>query len=121
MSPAPNKKLGRFVRQQREAAGWTQAKLADEAGVQRSQVLRIERGDIRPGPDTLSRLADALRIAVEDLYALAGYTAPHGLPGFSTYLRTKYGMSEAAVAEAEALFEELQHREQGGPDDQRAG
>lgn len=42
----------------------------------------------------------------------AGYSA--GLPGFETYLREKYGMSDAAVAEAEAFFHDLQQRDTGG-------
>lgn len=114
MSPAPSPELGEFIRRHREAAGLSGYKLAQESGLPRSQVLRIERGEIRPGPETLSRLASALKLEVEDLYVLAGYTAPHELPGFETYLRTKYGMSDAAVAEAEDFFRELQERDQGG-------
>jgi transcriptional regulator with XRE-family HTH domain len=114
MSPAPSRELGEFIRRHREAAGLSMYKLAQEAGVPRSQVLRIERGDIQPGPETLARLAGPLKLEVEDLYPLAGYTAPEGLPGFETYLRTKFGMNDAAVAEAEDFFRDLQERQKGG-------
>jgi transcriptional regulator with XRE-family HTH domain len=120
MSPASSPQLGEFVRSQREAAGLSMAALAQAAGIPRSQVLRIERAEIRPGPDTLARLADALRLAVEDLYVLAGYTAPEGLPGFETYLRTKFDMSDAAIAEAEAFVHGLQDKEQKGRRGKRA-
>ena len=94
--------------------------LAKEAGIPRSQVLRIERGDIRPGPETLARLATALKLEVEDLYTLAGYTAPEGLPGVEPYLRTKYGMRGAALKEAVRVFDELQERQKGGRRGKRA-
>lgn len=111
MSPAPDHKLGDFIRRHREAAGLSGYKLAQDAGLPRSQVLRIERGDIQPGPETLTRIAGPLKIAVEDLLAMAGYT--DGLPSF-IYLREKYGMSNEAVAEAEEFFRDLGEREKGG-------
>ena len=114
MSPAKTNQLGGFVRRQREAAGLSMNQLAERAGIPRSQVLRIERGDIRPGPDTLSRVADALKVEVEDLYALAGYTPPHALPDVEPYLRTKLGMRGAALREAVELLDELQGRKTGG-------
>lgn len=114
MSPAPSSELGAYIRRHRKAAGLSGYRLEATSGVPRSQILRIERGDIRPGPETLDRLADALSVAVEDLYALAGYTAGDGLPGFETYLRTKYGLSKPAIAEAEDFFRDLQTRHRGG-------
>ncbi len=111
MSPATDPKLGDFIRRHREKAGLSGYKLAEDAGLSRSQVHRIEHGDIQPGPDTLARIAGPLQVAVEDLLAVAGYT--DGLPSF-IYLREKYGLSDEAVAEAEEFFRDLQEREKGG-------
>lgn len=115
MSPNKNTaRLGKAIRRHREAAGLSQAALAKAIGVPASTVFRLEKGEFgMPDPDKLSRLADALEIEAEELYALAPYPA---LPDMAPYLRTKYGMSDEAVAEAEAFFQELKQRDkkQGG-------
>lgn len=110
--PPRDRQLGDYVKRQREAAERSMAQLAGDAGIPRSQVMRIERGDIRPGPETLGKLARALKVDVEDLYALAGYAAPEQLPGFEPYLRARHGWSDEAIAEALAVFERIE-RDQG--------
>jgi len=54
--------IGRQIRQAREAAGWTQAELAERAGLSQQHVSLIEAGG-RPELSirTLMRLADALQ------------------------------------------------------------
>jgi len=59
----------RGLRWWRRARGLTQAELAKASGVARSQLARIERGEVdEPRPDTLRRLAAALGVEVLDLF-----------------------------------------------------
>lgn len=51
----------------REGQGITRAQLAKAAGIDRSQLWRIETGKATPYVDTLLRLANALRVPVSAL------------------------------------------------------
>ncbi|MDU8911136.1 helix-turn-helix domain-containing protein [Aestuariicoccus sp. MJ-SS9] len=55
-------RYGDAVRARRKALGWTQARLAREAGLKQPQISEIEGGSMRDGPRfrTMSQLADAL-------------------------------------------------------------
>jgi len=108
MSKQQAKKLGDFIRTEREAAGRSLSQLAEAVGVQKSTILRMEHGAIEsPSPLTLQQIAEVLGADFEDLFALAGYGTPDGLPAAGPYLRRKYGaMPEEALAEAEAFFAE---------------
>jgi ribosome-binding protein aMBF1 (putative translation factor) len=52
--------LGRDVRQLRERQGWSQTRLAQEAGMTQSAVARFESGGTIPTLPVLQRLAHAL-------------------------------------------------------------
>ncbi len=99
MSPRDVADLGTFIAQARKTAGLSQEGLAEKAGVSGSTILRLERGEFgRPDPDKLQRIARALDIDAEDLFALADYTNPTKLPAFGPYLRARWG--EELPAEA---------------------
>ena len=55
------------VRVWREYRGLTQVQLAEAAGVTQSMVAMIERGDRRGTVDTLTVIARALRVDLDDL------------------------------------------------------
>ncbi len=59
--------LARNVRHLRIAAGLTQGALAKRAGINRSQVSRLEAGHRKPTLDTLARLAKALQVTPRSL------------------------------------------------------
>ncbi len=59
--------FGERLRAAREAAGLTQAELADTAGIHRVDVNRYERGKFEPSLSVAFRLADALGVRVDDL------------------------------------------------------
>src|SRR5215210_1518167 len=60
--------IGRRVEGARRSRMWTQARLAREAGVSPTTVSGIETGKIgRPHFGTLTKLAQALRVAPEEL------------------------------------------------------
>lgn len=113
MSPKDPASLAQTIRRHRERAGLSQQALAKKIGVPASTVMRLERGDIAaPDPDKLERLAAALQIEPEELFAQ--YPAPEKLPDMAPYLRAKYGMSASAVTEAEEFFAELAKKDKHG-------
>lgn len=63
--------LGVALRSLRQRRGLSQESLALAAGVHRSFVFRLERGDVNVSLDTLGRLAGALDVSVSELIALA--------------------------------------------------
>lgn len=70
--------------QRRKAVGLSQERLAEVMSVDRSTVVRWERADTDPQPWQRPRLADALRISVEELAELladAGTDSPRQVQG----------------------------------------
>jgi transcriptional regulator with XRE-family HTH domain len=76
--------LGEALRRLRDARGWTQEKLAEEAATDLRQVGGIERGLRNPTYETLVRLARALETRPGTIVGLAdrlldeGWTGPSG-------------------------------------------
>ncbi len=60
-------KIGRNVRKIREKKGFTQEKLALDAGLNRAYIGYIERGERNPSTDTLVKIAKALKVSPKDL------------------------------------------------------
>ncbi len=68
-----NKKIilinfGENLRQLRIAKGYTQEELANELGVEISQISRIERGIINTSVTTLYAISNTLKINVSELF-----------------------------------------------------
>jgi transcriptional regulator with XRE-family HTH domain len=60
--------VGLEVRRRREAMGWSQPKLAVEAGMAVSAVSQIETGKRAPSANSLSKLAEAFGVEIGDLF-----------------------------------------------------
>ncbi|HVX01063.1 MAG TPA: helix-turn-helix transcriptional regulator [Candidatus Babeliaceae bacterium] len=60
-------KLGKKVRELRKAKDWTQEKLEENSGLDRTYISDIERGMRNPSLKSLEKLAKALKIKVSDL------------------------------------------------------
>jgi transcriptional regulator with XRE-family HTH domain len=60
------------LRTLREARGWTQAQLAERAGLTREYVGRLEGGRQDPRLSVVRRLAKALGVTVNDLLGTTG-------------------------------------------------
>lgn len=74
----PTTTLGRFIRERRDAMGWTQTELADRAGINRAVLAQIETGKIKlPSAEFRRALADALSVRHLDLLMAAGELFPH--------------------------------------------
>src|SRR5262245_2071831 len=64
------------VRQLRSHLGWTQAQLADRAGISRTAVTAIEAERLSPSVETALSLAKALDTSVEELFGEADPESP---------------------------------------------
>ncbi|MFW2350598.1 helix-turn-helix transcriptional regulator [Qipengyuania sp.] len=59
------------IRERREAAGWTQAELAERVGVSRKTINTVENGVFVPSTVVALKIARALETPVEGLFTLA--------------------------------------------------
>ena len=62
--------IGRRVRQERQARGWTLDQLAQAAEVSRRMVVNVEQGGVNPSVGTLLRISDALGVGLPALVEL---------------------------------------------------
>jgi transcriptional regulator with XRE-family HTH domain len=60
-------RFGRKLRQIRQQKGVSQEKLADRAGLHRTYVSSVERGERNISLVNIERLADALNVCMADL------------------------------------------------------
>ncbi|MEN8893702.1 helix-turn-helix domain-containing protein [Planktotalea arctica] len=60
--------LGSRVRELRKAQGWTLERAANQAGLARSTLSKIENGQMSPTYDALKKLAEGLQITVPQLF-----------------------------------------------------
>jgi transcriptional regulator with XRE-family HTH domain len=98
--------LGYRIRELRQGEGFSVRGLASRAGVDASWLARVERDEYRsPDPRLLWQVAQTLGVEVDELYAAAGFS--DGLPNFGPYLRSKYQLSDEAIAQLEAHFQLL--------------
>lgn len=101
--------LGGKIHARRVELGLSMKQLGDQAGVNASTVLRLERGVFaEPRPDTLIRLAEALDLDPHQTLAQARFQLPALLPSFQPYLRSKYrGIPAAAIEDLDEAFERI--------------
>src|SRR5262245_28629830 len=74
LSSMENRSFAALLREQRLAAGLTQAALGERAGVAERTIQQLERGTARPQSDTVRRLVDALEPSPEDRAGLEAVT-----------------------------------------------
>lgn len=91
--------LAAFLRAERERAGLSQRQLASRVGVNHAYLARLESGEMaNPSGELLQRIADVLEISSAELLGFIGVRSAE-LPELAPYLRTKYRLDEAAIAE----------------------
>ncbi|MEO8242147.1 MAG: helix-turn-helix domain-containing protein [bacterium] len=64
--------LGQRVRELRKAKGWTLDQAAQQAGLARSTLSKIENGQMSPTYEAVKKLAEGLKITVPQLFTPAG-------------------------------------------------
>ena len=98
--------IGSSLRQARTRMGLSLRDLEKLTGVSRPMLNRLELDQIdQPNPRVLHQLAETLELNSDDLFALAGYQPSTQLPSLAPYLRVKYQLPPAAVAEAQVALQ----------------
>ncbi len=59
--------IGKRIRELRKAKGWTQAKLAEESGVEPSNISHIERAATKLSLPTMINIANALGVSLDEI------------------------------------------------------
>ena len=65
--------LGQFIASRRKYMGLTQEELAGKIGVSKSAVAKWETDGGLPDRDNLRRIAEVLRVSVDDLHKVIGH------------------------------------------------
>ena len=76
-----NTTVGEAIRRARQEHGWTQAFLAEQAGLSPNYVARLERGELGPSLFVASRICEALTIEIDSLVAATGTRAKAATTG----------------------------------------
>lgn len=70
-----NSVVGDAIRKARQEHAWTQAVLAEQAGLSPNYIARLERGELGPSLFVANQICEALSIALETLVAPGGFSA----------------------------------------------
>jgi len=70
-----NSIVGDSIRRARQEHGWTQAFLAERAGLSPNYIARLERGELGPSLFVANQICQALTIDLEDLVGPPSGTA----------------------------------------------
>lgn len=71
-----NVTVGEAIRRARQEHGWTQAHLAEQAGLSPNYIARLERGELGPSLFVANRICGALAIDLEALVTPMSGAAP---------------------------------------------
>jgi transcriptional regulator with XRE-family HTH domain len=107
--------LGKYIHERRSALGMSLRDLESLSGLSRGALSQIEKGLRGAKPEKLQRIAEALRVDYEDLYAVSGIPRPEKLPELDAYLRTRYRDELTATdrRSLERYFVELRDKKRG--------
>ncbi|WP_127466441.1 helix-turn-helix transcriptional regulator [Streptomyces sp. B27] len=108
--------FGDYLKVLRQSRNLSVRELARRSNLDAGGITRIEQGKVSPTLDTLKALAIALEVPPSDLFTMAGYVIPSDLPSMSTYLRTRYGLPEDAIASVDEYVQKLIQEKGLNPD-----
>ena len=92
--------LGNTLRQRRSELGLSLSQLAEATGLHKSFLSRLESGIVRqPSADSLQRVAAALELPDTTVFGLLDDRARDQLPPLQPYLRAKYDLPDAVIAD----------------------
>ena len=105
----PQPKLGRLLREAREAAGLSVRQAAAESGISPGAISLLEQGKTPSTRiDRLLALTEVYGVEPLEIIEAAGYNLTPTLPTFTPYLRSKYGqLPPEAHEEIAAAFQRI--------------
>ncbi len=110
-------KIGAYIKELRESKNLGVNQLATYAGVSGAQISRIESGERKnPKPETLAKLAKALKVDYDELMSKAGYLKKEDKnetkinTAFYDYDNLDKYSDEEVLKLQEKIFEELRRR-----------
>ncbi|NQI77402.1 helix-turn-helix domain-containing protein [Streptococcus suis] len=71
--------IGQKIKDFRKLAGMTQTDLAQRLETTKQTISRYEKGDRKPGQDTLFELTDIFKVSIDDFFPPITTTAPNSL------------------------------------------
>ena len=100
--------LAKRIKALRRGKKFSQAQLAEKADISIPFLSAIERGTKWPYPETLAKLADALDVAIADLF-LSDTSRKDGTPDPIEMLKFMIERQQQALAEVSEYFFSLCH------------
>jgi len=105
-------KLHSIIKSLREDKALTQEKVAEDAGLTRGYISRLEKGtyaDDSPSIKTLRKIAKGLSVPLEFILSEAGITQDDYIQSASTpiFLRAKYNLNEQQIHTVESFIEHV--------------
>nr|WP_302869302.1 helix-turn-helix transcriptional regulator [Nocardia mangyaensis] len=104
--------LANAIDARRRELRMTRSELAERSGLHPSTITRIEKGVfVKPTPDSLHAIADALDMAPDELYAIAGWltpTLPRNQPAIGVICQ---GVSDHVADDIERAIAEIATRD----------
>lgn len=100
--------LGKFLRSQRPGNKPSLREISQRTELSESFLSKLERGEYGTLLlETLRQVSKGYGIPLEKLLAVSGYVdwEEPALPELEIYLRTKYGLTEEGIREAERFIE----------------
>jgi len=80
-----NAEFGSYLKSVREGKGLTLNQLATYSGISNAQISRIENGHRGvPKPESIRKLAEALKVPYEEMMEAAGYISEQAIPEWAT-------------------------------------
>jgi ribosome-binding protein aMBF1 (putative translation factor) len=86
-----NVTVGEAIRRARQEHGWTQAHLAEQAGLSPNYIARLERGELGPSLFVANRICGALAIDLEVLVTPGSGAGPTATRRTTTKRRAMVG------------------------------
>lgn len=107
------RELGKFLRGLRPNNKPTLREIAQRTGLSESFLGKLERGEYETLLlETMRQVAKGYGVPLEKLLAVSGYVnwEEPPLPDLDVYLRTKFGLTEKGIQEAEQFLEYVQEK-----------
>lgn len=111
MTKKQAQRVGALIAAARSRKRLTLREMTQLTGIPTTTITRIEQGDYSlPGPEKLSRLAEALEIDPARIDRASGSYLARSLPSVQTYFRSKEKASPEEIVEIEAAVEAIREK-----------